>query len=48
MAYFPDNTVYYLPGARGQLGAGLGQALLDRGCSITGRETRGEFDPANI
>jgi pimeloyl-ACP methyl ester carboxylesterase len=39
----PENTVYYLPGARGQLGAGLGQALLDRGCSITGRETRDEF-----
>jgi hypothetical protein len=37
------DTVYYLPGAGGQLATGLGQALRGRGFSITGRETRGEF-----
>jgi hypothetical protein len=37
------NTVYYLPGAGGQLATGLGQALRDRGFDVTGRETRGEF-----
>ena len=35
--------IYYLPGAGGQLATGLGQALMDRGCHVTGRETRGEF-----
>jgi hypothetical protein len=42
----PDNTkptIYCLPGRGGQLGTGLGQALLDRGFGITGRETRGDF-----
>lgn len=38
-----QKTVYYLPGAGGQLGTGLGQGLMDRGFDITGRETRGEF-----
>jgi hypothetical protein len=37
------NTIYYLPGAGGQLATGLGQALRDRGFDVTGRETRGEF-----
>lgn len=37
------NTVYYLPGAGGQLATGLGQALRDRGFDVTGRETRGVF-----
>lgn len=37
------NTVYYLPGAGGQLATGLGQALRDRGFDVTGRQTRGEF-----
>ncbi len=37
------DTVYYLPGAGGQLATGLGQALRDRGFNVTGRETRGEF-----
>ncbi len=37
------ETVYYLPGAGGQLATGLGQALRDRGFNVTGRETRGEF-----
>jgi hypothetical protein len=37
------RAVYYLPGAGGQLTTGLGQALLARGCSLSGRETRGEF-----
>ena len=37
------ETVYYLPGAGGQLATGLGQALRDRGFSVTGRETRVDF-----
>lgn len=37
------SLIYYLPGAGGQLGTGLGHALMDRGCNVTGRETRGEF-----
>jgi hypothetical protein len=37
------NTVYYLPGAGGQLATGLGQGLIDRGFDVTGRETRGAF-----
>lgn len=37
------ETVYYLPGAGGQLDTGLGQALRDRRFNVTGRETRGEF-----
>lgn len=38
-----QKTVYYLPGAGGQLATGLGKALLDRGYAVTGRETRGAF-----
>lgn len=37
------ETVYYLPGHAGLISSGLGQALLDRGCDVTGRETVGEF-----
>ena len=37
------NTVYYLPGRGGKITTGLGQGLLDRECSIVGRETRGAF-----
>jgi hypothetical protein len=37
------RTIYYLPGAGGQIQTGIGQGLLDRGFDITGRETRGEF-----
>ena len=37
------KIVYYLPGFGGQLGTGLGQGLLSRGCEVTGRETRGTF-----
>lgn len=36
-----QKTVYYLPGAGGQLSTGLGQGLMDRGFDVTGRETRG-------
>lgn len=43
MSEIKNNTVYYLPGAGGQIAAGLGQALMDRGVDVTGRETRGEF-----
>ena len=35
--------VYYLPGRGGEITTGLGQGLLDRGFSVTGRETRGAF-----
>lgn len=37
------EMVYYLPGHGGLIGTGLGQALLDRGCDVTGRETVGAF-----
>ena len=37
------ETVYYLPGWGGQLSTGLGQALLERGYDVTGRETLGDF-----
>ena len=38
-----NDTVYYLPGRSGEITTGLGQGLLDRGFSVTGRETRGAF-----
>lgn len=38
-----DDTAYYLPGRGGEITTGLGQGLLDRGFSVTGRETRGAF-----
>ncbi len=37
------NTIYYLPGWGGQLGTGLGKALMSRGFDVAGRETRGDF-----
>jgi hypothetical protein len=37
------ETIYYLPGSGGQLARGLGQALVDKGFNVVGRETRGEF-----
>lgn len=37
------ETIYYLPGHGGLISTGLGQALLDRGYDVTGRETVGEF-----
>jgi hypothetical protein len=37
------DGVYYLPGRGGEISTGLGQGLLDRGCSIAGREIRGAF-----
>lgn len=43
MATIDLSTVYYLPGYGGQLANGLGQALLDRGFNVAGRETRGDF-----
>jgi hypothetical protein len=43
MLEFPSRTIYYLPGHGGQLATGLGQALIDRGLNVTGRETRGIF-----
>lgn len=37
------STVYYLPGNGGRLETGLGEGLMERGWSIAGRETIGEF-----
>ena len=37
------KTIYYLPGNRGQLDTGLGEELLNRGFSLAGRETLGDF-----
>ena len=37
------KTVYYLPGAGGQIHTGLGEAILSRGFDVAGRETRGDF-----
>jgi hypothetical protein len=37
------NTVYYLPGAGGRINNGLGNELMERGFSVTGRETRDAF-----
>ncbi len=37
------ETIYYLPGHGGLISTGLGQALLDRGFDVTGRETVGAF-----
>lgn len=38
-----NGTVYYLPGRGGEITTGLGQGLLDRGFSVTGRKTSGAF-----
>ena len=38
-----NDPVYYLPVRGGEITTGLGQGLLDRGFSVTGRETRGAF-----
>lgn len=35
--------IYFLPGRGGRLHKGLGEALTDRGLSVSGRETVGEF-----
>jgi hypothetical protein len=37
------STIYYLPGYGGRLDTGLGSALLQRGFSIAGRMTVGDF-----
>lgn len=42
------ETVYYLPGWGGLISTGLGQALLERGYDVTGRETLGEFKSAGF
>jgi hypothetical protein len=38
-----NETAYYLPGMGGRINTGLGKGLHDRGYSVVGRETRGEF-----
>ena len=43
-----SNTVYYLPGRGGEITTGLGQGLLDRGFSVSGRETRSAFLKLNF
>ena len=35
--------IYYLPGHGGLISTGLGEELLKRGFSVSGRETVGEF-----
>lgn len=37
------NTIYYLPGAGGQLSTGLGQVLMQLDFFAAGLETRREF-----
>ncbi len=37
------KSVYYLTGMGGRLATGLGQALLNKGLDLTGRELTGEF-----
>jgi len=37
------TTIYYLPSYGGRLDTGLGAALLQRGNSIAGRQTLGDF-----
>jgi hypothetical protein len=37
------RTLYLLPGYGGRLHTGLGQALLERGYDLAGRETAGDF-----
>ena len=37
------RPIYYLPGRGGQLATGLGEGLRQRGFSVAGRETLGEF-----
>ena len=39
----PSKVIYYLTGMGGRLATGLGQALLDKGLDVTGRELTGEF-----
>ena len=39
----PERVLYYLPGYGGRIDSGLGQALLARGWSVTGRATVGDF-----
>jgi len=38
------GTIYYLTGRGGQLNKGLGEALLERGYKLSGREMSGAFD----
>jgi hypothetical protein len=38
-----NRTIYFLPGHGGRISNGLGQALLQRGFYVVGRETIGEF-----
>ena len=39
----PSKVIYYPTGMGGRLDSGLGQALLDKGLAVTGRELVGEF-----
>jgi hypothetical protein len=38
------KTIYYLPGHGGRLETGLGEALLNRGYNVAGRQTIGAFN----
>jgi hypothetical protein len=37
------DTVYYLPGMGGRLETGLGEGIIQHGCSVVGRATLGAF-----
>ena len=43
-----SDTLYYLPGHGGRLHTGLGEALVERGWAVTGRETVGDFRAAGF
>lgn len=38
-----ENEIYYLPGRGGEIDAGLGLAIAQRGYSVTGREVAGDL-----
>lgn len=43
-----EKSIYFLPGHGGRITNGLGQALEDRGFSVVGRETVGDFKKLNF
>ena len=42
------RSIYYLPGHGGRITNGLGQALVERGYKVAGRETVGDFRKLNF
>jgi predicted alpha/beta hydrolase family esterase len=43
-----SDSIYYLTGRGGQLNKGLGEAILERGYKLSGREMSGAFDKLAI